>query len=62
MSTTTEDRVETVAESSAKPRPKPSQLVVALGVAPGSAGYEGANSIKVSNPNGYIADIDWITV
>ncbi|WUJ68438.1 fibronectin type III domain-containing protein [Kribbella soli] len=22
----------------------------------------GANSIKVSNPNGYIADIDWITV
>ena len=22
----------------------------------------GANSIKVSNPTGYIADIDWITV
>jgi len=21
----------------------------------------GSNSIKVSNPNGYIADIDWIT-
>ncbi|MDX6259419.1 MAG: hypothetical protein QOH84_1107, partial [Kribbellaceae bacterium] len=22
----------------------------------------GSNSIKVSNPSGYIADIDWITV
>jgi hypothetical protein len=22
----------------------------------------GANSVKVSNPTGYIADIDWITV
>jgi Fe-S oxidoreductase/nitrate reductase gamma subunit len=32
VSTTTEDRVETAAETSAKPRPKPSQLVVALGV------------------------------